>query len=269
MERMRRTSEQTARSLAHHEQQRLATVLQDLGGDGQAIDSGWMACDGYGSWANYAAGVGLAGPVSMASLEELIEFYRIRGHSARIHLTPYQHPSLSRGLNTLGFQAIDHDVVLLHRLDDIPMSDPSGLHFREVHPDSPSDVEAFCQSQACGHLEDTPPTPKFTAITKRVTQSAVVSCWVIELDGIIVGSGGLEVHGQRGVMIAACTHPGSRGLGIQAAFMTFRMQQAESRGIHQLAVASVPGGPTERNARRLGFVPAYSFKTMELASASQ
>jgi len=101
------------------------------------------------------------------------------------------------------------------------------------------------------------------AITQRVTHSPVVSCWIIENDGVVVGSGGLEVHGRRGVMIAACTHPASRGLGIQTAFMAFRMHYAAAQGVNQLSVASLPGGPTERNARRLGFEPAYSFQTLE------
>jgi len=226
-----------------------------------------MACDAPGSWANYAAGVGLDGPVSGQTLDELVQFYRQYDRPARIHLTPYQHPSLAHGLDRMGFVPIDHDVVLLHRLrsiSDIPLD---AVNFRRVSPNNTADVDAFCQSQAHGHLENQAPLPGFTAITRRVTQSPVVMCWLIEKNGVVVGSGGLEVHGHRGTMIAACTHPGSRGLGIQTAFMAFRMQRAAEQGVRLLTVASMPGGTTENNARRLGFLPAYSFETLSLSNS--
>jgi N-acetylglutamate synthase-like GNAT family acetyltransferase len=82
--------------------------------------------------------------------------------------------------------------------------------------------------------------------------------WLLELDGLVVGSGGLESFEDSAVLIAGCVHPEARRQGLHSAFMRFRLERAAQAGLAYALVASTPGDPTERSALRSGFSGAYT-----------
>ena len=245
--------------IAARDARRLAVVLSEIGGHGAPVGAGWMACDVAGSWAHYAAGLGLAGPVADDTLNALVAFYRARGRTPTIQVTPYQHPSLLEALEARGFTIFEVESVLWRPLEDLPpVTPPPGLTFRPVRGGSAADVAEFVDSQFAGFFPDQEVPPGMRPITARVATGARSRLTLLERDGTIVGSGGIEPFEDVAVLIGGCVAPAARRQGVQAAFIRHRLHQARGEGASYATIGSTPGGPTERNALRAGFRPAYT-----------
>ena len=244
--------------IATDDAQRLALVLSEVGGEGAPIGGGWMACDVPGSWADYAAGLGLKGEVAEETFEELVAFYRTRDRQPRIQLTACEHPTLLRGLEARGFTPYRGGAVLARMLDALPEQNLiEGMTFRRIDPANEEDVQEFCTSQMIGFFDEEDHPKGMVPITERVARSQRSRLWLVEIDGTVVGSGGFESHEDSGQLVAGCVHPEARRQGVHSAFIRFRLAQAAKAGLRYLTIGSEPGGPTERNARRAGFSMAY------------
>ena len=218
-----------------------------------------MSCDALGSWATFAAGLGLDSAVDDQTLDKLVAFYRDQDREPRIQVTPFQHPSLIKGLKARQFVEHDSETILVHGLQTLQSAPyPAALHFRRIDPSNDADVAAFCQSQISGFFEDTTPKPAFRAITERVARCPRILLWLLEMDGQVAGSGGLELYETSAVLIAGCVHRRWRQKGLHTAFIHFRLEEARKAGQRYALVASAPTGPTERNALRAGFTKSYT-----------
>lgn len=242
--------------IANRDARRLALVFEELGGVGRPLADGWMAGDVPGSWAIYAAGVGVARGPTDAELDELVEWYDDRGMDARIQVHPYLHADLHRGLAKRGF-VVDELVTLLgHPLTDLPPIDaPPGLSFRSIDRSSLADRAAWVAAQLDGFHDDGRPPAGIRPITERVARADRCRLWVLEFEGRVVGSGGLECFEGTSVLIAGAVSKAWRRRGFQSAFVRQRLQASQAAGDAYALVGSVAGGPTERNALRVGFRP--------------
>lgn len=251
--------------VALRDARRLAVVLSELGHDVARIGSGWMASDLPGSWADHASGLGVDGPVDDETIDRLVAFYRERGRVPRIRVTPYQHRSLFERLGARGFSVHELDTILLHDLERLPDPvDVPGLSFRSIDPGNEEDVALFRDSQVAGFFENGPAPSGFLPITERVARSTRCRLWLLELDGAVVGSGGLEPFEGSAVLICGCVHPEARRRGVQSAFIRYRIEQARAAGLDYVIIGSEPGTGTERNALRVGFVPMYTQFSLQL-----
>lgn len=242
----------------------MAAVLREVGGPGRPLDTGWLACDAPGSWADFGAGIGVDGPVEDDDLDLLVEFYGARGRPARVQLTPYLHPSLRRGLSARGFVLYEQETLLVRATADPPaVPDVPGLVLRPVDPLDDADVEAFVDVQMRGFYEGEPGPAAMEAITRRVARHPRCRTWLLELDGRVVGSGGLEGFEESAVLIAGAVVPEARRRGLQAALVAHRLRVARELGAEYVLVGSTPGGPTERNALRAGFGVAMTLIGVE------
>ncbi|MEL6344145.1 MAG: hypothetical protein AAFV53_13580 [Myxococcota bacterium] len=241
--------------IARWDAERLALVLQELGGEGAPVDSGWMACDVPGSWADYAGGLGMDGEVSDASLDSLVNFYQQRGRTPKIAISPYQHPSLLSGLRRRGFVLDEVQHNLVRTLDDLPSpSKDVGIEFIEVDPAKPEATARFVEAHLAGFFPTGDAPAGMHPIARRVVEAQPRSRqWLAMAGETIVGSGGLERYGEGAALIMASTVTGWRRRGIQQAFFRYRLEEAARMGCRFAIVGSSPGGPTERNAIRCGF----------------
>ena len=246
------------------EARRLAQVLREVGGAGAAVDTGWMACDIPGSWANFAAGLGLKGPVSEGAFDTLIAFYDAHQRPCRVQVTPYQHPSLEKGLEARGFRIVDREVVMVHPLTSLPSQPPpEGLEIRPLEPSDVRDIEAFCDAQGRAFYPEDGLPSGMRPISVRVATHSRSKLWLLTHEGELVGSGGLEGFEGGCVLFGGGVTPEARRMGIHSAFIAHRVAAAKAMGFGYATIASIPGGPTERNARRAGFSPSYTEQTWE------
>ena len=257
----------TNAELAHQDAYRKALVLRDVGGEGQAVGSGWMSCDLPGSWADHAAGLGLDGPVSDDTLDSLVDFYRARGRTPRIETTPHQHPSLLEGLKNRGFvpsEELHTLVVDLDQYDAAQAGVGSGLDFKRVDPACQESVESFIRSQERGFFGEESLPSGLRTIIERVVHHPRAQVWIIERDGCAVGSGGLEIFEDMAVLIGGCVHPDARGQRVHSAFIAHRLSVAAQVGLSHASIGSLIDHTTEHNAARAGFQVAYIQTMFEL-----
>jgi GNAT superfamily N-acetyltransferase len=81
---------------------------------------------------------------------------------------------------------------------------------------------------------------------------------VASLYGEACSAGYVDVRGAQATLYAASVLPAFRRRGVQTAMIAERLRLALGRGAEFATITSDPDGPTERNARRLGFVSCYT-----------
>ncbi|MAJ46259.1 MAG: hypothetical protein CBC35_02975 [Planctomycetes bacterium TMED75] len=249
----------TPAHIAELESRRSAVDLEEVGGAGRPIDSGWMSCDIPDSWADHATSLGVDGPVDDSTLEELVEYYRSRDRTPKIKINPYQHPTLLAGLARRGFTLVEVESVFVHSLHQLPSLDPPpGVAFRAVDPNDAHDVLLFRDLQVAGFHSSGPVPEGVLPITERMARSTRCSFWIVEVDGQPAASGGLEFHEGSSVLISGCTLAEHRGRGLQSAFIRFRLAEAARLDMEYALLGSLAGHTTERNALRAGFQPCFS-----------
>lgn len=245
--------------LAARNARRMATVLRELGGDGGPVADGWMSCDQPGSWATFASGLGVDGPVSDRALDRLVDFYAERGRPAAVEVTPYQHPTLFAGLAARGFVVADLETILVRSTRE-PLDPPRvpGCRVRLVDPDDPDDVQALVAVQTAVFHEDPATVGGFEAIARRVARHPGSRSWLVELDGEVAGSAALDLYDGAAHLFSGAVLPAFRRRGLQAALIAHRVRAAAEAGAEQVLIGCSPGSPTERNALRAGFQVVYT-----------
>jgi MOSC domain-containing protein YiiM/GNAT superfamily N-acetyltransferase len=78
--------------------------------------------------------------------------------------------------------------------------------------------------------------------------------FVAEVDGRVVGTGGLHTHHQVGWLRAGTVLPEYRGRGIQRALIAARVRRAQELGCELVGASANQGGSSARNVRRAGMV---------------
>jgi hypothetical protein len=68
----------------------------------------------------------------------------------------------------------------------------------------------------------------------------------------------VEIDPPLAQLFGGSTRPTLRSRGAQQALIVARLRLAQEAGCTIAATESQPGGPTERNAVRLGFTPIYT-----------
>lgn len=134
----------------------------------------------------------------------------------------------------------------------------AGLEMVPVVPDDPESVAAWVEAQMAGFYDESDAPDGMRPVTEQVGRAERCRLWLLCLDGEIVGSGGLELHEGLGVLIAGEIHAAARRRGLHQAFIRYRLEQARETGMRCAVIGSRPGGPTERNALRMGFGVAYA-----------
>jgi ribosomal protein S18 acetylase RimI-like enzyme len=255
--------------LARLDARRLARVLHEVGGHGAPLSTGWMAADLPGSWANYAANLADDVAITDADLDRLVAWYRDQGRQPRVVTHPYQHPSLVAGLACRGFAVDEEEVFLVRDLAE-PVTDeplPTGVTLRVLDPTDAADVDAYVRAQCDAFHPDGAP-PGTLPILRRVATHPRCRFWSVWLDGELAGSAGLEWDDTLGVLISGGVAPFARRRGIQRALIRARLADARARGLAVAVVGSVRGGPTARNASRMGFAPGWQTREWHLPDAS-
>lgn len=249
----------TPADIAECDGRRLACVLEEVGGAGQPLAGGWMACDTPGSWAHYAAGLGISRPFTDVDAAQLIAFYDAHGRPAEVQATPYQHESVFSVLGAHEFVFHSSETVLTRAVVELPKpcATEDALTFVRVDPADPALVSRFCEVHLAGFYTEGEPPAGARPIVERVVADPRVTLWIVEQGGQTVASAGIETFERSAVLIAGSVLPPFRRGGVQRALIRQRLEHAAALGAEYALIGSAPAGPTERNALRAGFTPAY------------
>lgn len=250
--------------VARREEARLARAIAEITDEARPFAGGIMACSAQNAGISGSFGAGHAGPVARDEVRALVEFFEHRGIAARIELTPFAHSSLCSHLGAERFALRRFENVWfrpLARTGAVLPPQPAlpELTIRPVDPADDADVDRFARASLQPDIPNVPDVIEAVLhATRRAVRHPRCISLVAELGAHIAGTAALELGDGIATLFAMNVAEPYRRRGIQQAMIAWRLQRASQAGADLATITSVPGIPTERNARRLGFQLAYT-----------
>ena len=221
-----------------------------------------------GCWVNRVENLGMDGPITRDDVAAIIDWFAQRGLDATIKLCPYADDSAGRLTAEAGFVIRDFDQVLAREVsgDERWPEWPAGLVARVLDPrDHAEHVELArvqCEVFRGTAAADTPGGRADIEASVRCMERSRATTLAIYAGGVCVGGAGVERLGDLAGLYGAAIAPDFRRRGLQQALIAARLALAARSGARLATIATAPGGPTERNAARLGFAAAYTRVTL-------
>lgn len=249
--------------IALREERRQALAIPELAAEAETVAGGVMCFGGADSWANYAVGLGLDGPVHGDELDRVVTFYRDRGVAPAVEVSPFAHDSLLHGLAERGFVLREFETVLARTIgaDErlLPTPWPQGLEIVEVDPRNDDQVRTFIDVSTSGFRPEGQPLDDANEVlTRRMVEHPRSRCFLALVDGVPAGGGGVEIGEGVACLFGTSVLPAFRRRGIQGALILRRLERCRDDGGTLAVIHSKPGAATDRNALRLGFALAYT-----------
>ena len=227
---------------------------------------GWLVAGDRDNPLARAVGLGLGSMPSDDELSSLEAVFAERGQPARVEVVSYAERALPGVLADRGYRPTDLFHVLVRTLArdepigrDIPWA-TDGLDIaRLVRADEVATEEAVDLLTRCFD----PTLPDWLRrVTRQGIEQASATTFLARVSGRLAGGGNLAVLDDVAILYGAGVLPEHRRGGLHAALIHGRLMWARDTGATLAAIQSVPGGPTERNARRAGFQLAYAKTVM-------
>lgn len=200
-----------------------------------------------------AFGVGMDGPVSADDLDAIEAFYRRHNVPPRLQYCPFADPSLLRLLEQRGYVLTLIGNMLACPL---PRADaavaPPGVHIRIAEPHEDG---LWADVLSRGLSTD---FPLRQDVARSFFHEPRVLCLLAYVDGEPAAAAGLDPNPACAALFSAATLPEFRRRGVHTALIHARLRLAAEQGCPVAVIATVPGGGSERNARRAGFEIVYA-----------
>lgn len=251
-----------ALTLARLEEARAARALAALGLTSVPIGGGLMIRGTPGQWLNKGVALGMDRPVDSAEIASLVGFYESVGIEPRIETCPLADESLTRHLAEAGFVVRRYGHMLVRPLADLSVSAlPAGVRVHVVDPADQAALAVFATTVHAGFVGK-PPTRTDLDMWERAAGHAGTTSLHATVEGRPAAAGCVQIVGPHAALFGLSVLPEFRKRGIQSALFVERMRLARQHGAEFATVGSAPLGPTERNARRLGFELGYAQATL-------
>jgi hypothetical protein len=235
-----------------------AAIQHTSGAEWRDVNGTYAMFDGVGSPLTQTFGLGLFAAPSDDDLAALEAFFAERDAEVFHEVAPLADPALLALLAARGYLPIEHTTVLHRPLTRASLpgsSTPSALTTRRIDDE---ELDAWAETSARGWGES-PELAVFMREFGNITgRSRGVSCFVAELDGQMVATGALAIHGGVALLAGASTIPAFRSRGAQTALLGARLAYAADHGSDLAMMGAAPGSTSQTNAERQGFRIAYT-----------
>jgi GNAT superfamily N-acetyltransferase len=222
------------------------------------VNGTYAMFDGVGSPLTQTFGLGLFATPTDDELLALETFFTDRGAEIFHEVSPLAGPAVLALLVSRGYVPIEQTTVMHRPLSRASLGDlarPSAVTTRRIDHD---ELEAWAETSAQGWGE-LPELAAFMREFGNITgRSRGVSCFVAELEGRMVGTGAMAMHGGVALLAGASTIPVFRGRGAQTALLETRLSYAADHGCNLAMMGAAPGSTSQLNAERQGFRIAYT-----------
>jgi len=213
-------------------------------------------------------GLGLAGPVTAAQLQQIEQFFQERGAPVFHEISPLAGPALLSLLHERGYQPIEFTSVLyrpIHRGLSLTASRNERIQVRLAR-DGEEELWAQMNARGWSHL---PELAEFVLEMGKcsATTTGALSFFA-ELDGQPIATAALCLGEGVGLLAGAATIPKARQQGAQLALLESRLRHAADRSCDIAMMCAQPGSASQRNAERHGFRVAYTRLKWRLARNS-
>ncbi len=212
-------------------------------------------------WANCAIGLGLTGPVPAETMTELCAWFQEIGSRPLLEMCDHADASLIKSAAIAGMRLRRMIAVMSRPLcaQDADWSPSAEIAVERI---SASDEQRMAEIAAVvGGSFATPERPvrqvDLDANIKGM-RDAVMITFRAAINGRTIGGAFLDVTGELASLFGGAVDAACRGRGVQTALLRARLSEAARLGATTAMLEAVPGGPTHRNASRLGFTLCYN-----------
>ncbi len=233
-----------------------ARVSPELGAAWIEVEGAYAMFDGVGSPLTQTFGLGAFELPTAEGLASIEAFFVSRGAGVFHEVSPLADAATLALLNDRGYRPCEFTSVMFRPIasESIPVA-KSQVVARPCLPDEHASWLAAAQQG----WSEFPEAVDFMTGFGKVAQAAVDSTpFVGTIDGAIVATGSLVMHGGVALLAGASTVPHARGRGAQRALLEARLQHAIDHGCTLAMMCAAPGGGSQRNAERQGFRIAYT-----------
>lgn len=216
--------------------------------------------DGVGSPLTQSFGLGLFSPATPGDLDALETFFSTRGDAVNHEVSPLADVALLSMLHERGYRPVELTTLMHRALTPASLRAPRTGDAGTVSTRTIAEGEVMAWAEASargwGELPEVAAFMKdFGAVTGR---SRGTTCFVAELQGEVVATGALVMHGGVALLAGASTIPAWRGRGAQSALLAARLRYAAEQGCDLAMMGAAPGSTSQTNAERQGFRIAYT-----------
>ncbi|MCA9287460.1 MAG: hypothetical protein KDA05_02680 [Phycisphaerales bacterium] len=251
--------------IARLEERRLADALEHIAPHSQRFAGGIVARAEPGSWMNRGVGFGLDGPVPEGTLDRIARFYETAALEPRVEVSAYADMAWVRALGDAGFCVRRFANVLVRPLADAgrlaadAIAAVDGLTVETVDHADPASVGAYARTGTAGFARPgLPSTDLDLGVWARALERTGTIALLARVDGVPASAGIVELTPPYATLFGLSVLPAFRRRGIQRAMQLARLDHARRLGATFATITSDPDGPTERNARRIGFAPMFA-----------
>ncbi len=235
-----------------------AIVHPEVGATWREVAGTFAMFDGPGSPITQTFNLGMAQGVEPGHLDALEAFFHERGAPVVHEVSPLADDSARVLLNARGYQPIEFTSVMYRPIaPDLALRGPRNAMLT-VHPLAAGDDARWIATSMIGWSE----YPEFAEVMRGLSEVNVqrrdARCYLAELDGRAIATGGLSFFGDVALCAGASTIPAARQQGAQLALLEHRLRDAAQAGCTLAMMCARPGSGSQRNAERHGFRIAYT-----------
>jgi ribosomal protein S18 acetylase RimI-like enzyme len=221
---------------------------------------------GEGSPLNKVAGLGFAGPLDPADLDEVERAFARRGAPVQVELSCLADPEVGRLLTRRGYALEGFENVLGLPLDPglTRPQPPAGLVIARSGPEELAEwLEVVVTGFATPDLQGVPSHESFPreALERSMGDLAAADGFLRYLarrDGELAGGASLRQFEGVAQLCGAATLPAHRRRGVQSALLATRLAEAGEAGCDVAVVTTQPGSKSQENVQRQGFDLLYT-----------
>jgi hypothetical protein len=214
--------------------------------------------DGPGSPVTQTFGLGISQPVTGPRLDEIENFFRVRGAEIFHEVCPLADPSAMALLNERGYQPIEFTSVMYRPISKDLRLAASRNERIQVRLTRPDEQELWAQTAARGWSEMSELEDFFKELGKVSANRVAALSFLAELEGQAIAAGALSMSDGVALLAGASTIPEGRKQGAQLALLEGRLRYAAEQGCDIAMMGALPGSGSQRNAERNGFRIAYT-----------
>jgi GNAT superfamily N-acetyltransferase len=209
----------------------------------------------------HSIGIGMNGPVTAEELDELEDFYRIRGAPVVIDLCPHAHLSLRDLLCERHYRIIEFVNVMVWSGTPASSHESPLIEVRRTQSD---DDDLYVRTVIGGFFSREALTPEEFQLGMTLFHMPCTSGYLAWVNDQAAGGGSMSIRNKVASFFGDATLPAFRGRGIHLAMIRERIRCALESGCDLIAAGTLPGSGSQRNYERSGFQIAYTKTTMAL-----
>jgi GNAT superfamily N-acetyltransferase len=212
--------------------------------------------DGVDAPTTQTFGLGLFERVTPAALDDIEQFFLVRGAEVMHEVSPFAGAATLDLLCARGYRPFEISSVLYRAVEQPAEKHAANIKTRIVGLD---EAQLWSDINAKGWTHE---HPEFEAFVREAGVMLVARdgspCFLAEIDGTPGAVGALIVHEGVALFGGAATAPEFRRKGLQAALLEVRMRYAVDHGCDLAMMVAEAGSNSQRNAERKGFQVAYT-----------